>query len=91
MLVNLQVFMHLSCVAARHSNYQPNHDMKNNTYYTALKTALASAFAQGSSIWGSYLDNLGSYDYAVLTVMWQDYGIGSDSILGFAEKIRKGK
>lgn len=27
MLVNLQVFMHLSCVAARHSNYQPNHEM----------------------------------------------------------------
>jgi hypothetical protein len=63
--------------------------MKNNNYYTALKSALVSAFAQGSSIMGTYLSNLGSYDYAVLTVMWQDYGDGSDSILSFAEKIRK--
>jgi hypothetical protein len=31
MLVNLQVFMHLSCVAASDANYQPKQDMKTAT------------------------------------------------------------
>ena len=61
-----------------------------NPEYTALlKSALTAAFGQESSFYGSYLDNLGSYDYSVLTVMWQDYGLGTDSILSFAEKIRR--
>ena len=53
-----------------------------------LKSALAFAFDQGAAITGSYLDNLGAYDYACLTVLWQDLGFGDDSILSFAEKIR---
>jgi hypothetical protein len=62
--------------------------MSNNNQ-AALKSAITLAFAQGSTLIGSYLDNLGVYDYAVLTVMWQDLGLGDDSILRFAEKIRK--
>jgi len=62
--------------------------MSNNNQ-AALKSAITLAFAQGSTLIGSYLDNLGVYDYAVLTVMWQDLGLGDDSILSFAEKIRK--
>ena len=55
----------------------------------SLKSSLALSFSQHSSILGSYLDNLSAYDYAVLVVAWQDYGKGSDSMLSFAEKIRK--
>ena len=60
------------------------------TQIASLKSAIIIAFNQGSSLCGSYLDNIGAYDYSVLTVMWQDNGEGHDSILSFAEKIRKG-
>jgi hypothetical protein len=63
--------------------------MSNTNQTAALKSALTCAFAQGSSLLGSYLDNLGAYDYAVLTVLWQDRGLGEDSILSFAEKVRR--
>jgi hypothetical protein len=62
--------------------------MSNTNQLTALKSTLTLAFAQGSTLLGSYLDNLGAYDYAVLTVLWQDFGLGDDSILSFAEKVR---
>jgi hypothetical protein len=55
----------------------------------ALKSAITLAFAQGATLMDSYLDNLGAYDYAVLIVLWQDLGLGDDSILSFAEKVRK--
>ena len=62
------------------------------TYQLAdIRPALNIAFSQRSSLLGSYLDNLGAYEYAVLTVLWQDLGRGNDSILSFAEKIRKAK
>jgi hypothetical protein len=54
-----------------------------------LKSPLVIALAKGSSLMGSYLDNLGSYHYAILTILWQDFGAGTDSILSFAEKIRR--
>lgn len=63
--------------------------MNNTNQLAALKSALTLAFGQGSTLMGSYLDNLGAYDYAVLTVMWQDLGLGNDSILSFAEKVRR--
>ena len=63
--------------------------MNNSDQLADLKSALVLAFAQGSTILGSYLDNLGAYHYAVLTVLWQDSGLGHDSILSFAEKVRK--
>ena len=63
--------------------------MSNTNNTTTLKSALTLAFAQGSTLMGSYLDNLGAYDYAVLTVLWQDIGFGDDSILSFAEKVRR--
>jgi hypothetical protein len=53
-----------------------------------IKSALTIAFNQGFTLVGSYLDNLGAYDYALLSVLWQDHGAGDDSLLGFAEKIR---
>ena len=63
--------------------------MSNTNHTAALKSALTLAFSQGSTLMGSYLDNLCAYDYAVLTVMWQDNGLGEDSILSYAEKIRR--
>jgi type IV secretory pathway VirB10-like protein len=63
--------------------------MSNTNQLAALKSALTLAFAQGSTLMGSYLDNLGVYDYAVLTVLWQELGLGDDSILSFAEKVRR--
>jgi len=65
--------------------------MSNTKLHTAstLRPAILSAFDAGSSLLGSYLDNMGAFDYAVLVVLWQDHGAGDDSILSFAEKIRK--
>jgi hypothetical protein len=63
--------------------------MSNTNQLATLKSAITLAFAQGSTLMGSYLDNLGVYDYAVLTVLWQDLGFGNDSILSFAEKVRR--
>jgi hypothetical protein len=56
---------------------------------STLRQPLTESFAAGSpTLAGSYLDNLGAYYYAVLTVAWQDHGSVNDSILSFAEKIR---
>ena len=63
--------------------------MSNADHLTALKSALTVAFDQGSTLTGSYLDNLGAYHYAVLTLLWQDIGLDDDSILSFAEKVRR--
>jgi hypothetical protein len=63
--------------------------MTNTNQLATLKSALTLAFVQGSTLMGSYLDNLGVYDYVVLTVFWQDLGLGDESILSFAEKIRR--
>jgi hypothetical protein len=63
--------------------------MSDTNQLAALNSALTLAFAQGSTLMGSYLDNLGVYDYSVLTVLWQDFGLGDDSILSFAEKVRR--
>jgi hypothetical protein len=65
--------------------------MNSAAQISDLKLALSNAFAQGSTLLGSYLDNVGAYHYAVLTVLWQDFGTCEDSILSFAEKIRKGQ
>jgi hypothetical protein len=62
------------------------HNMTN-----ILRPALKEAFAKGFALAGSYLDNLGSYHMATLEVAWESYGEGTDSLLSFAEKIRKGK
>lgn len=54
-----------------------------------LKEALTAAFNEPYSLLGSYLDNLGVYHMALLEVVWEHKGSQSDSILGYAEKIRK--
>jgi hypothetical protein len=44
-LVNLQVFMHLSPVAASDANYQPNQDMK---YSFTIRTSYRAPFTRTS-------------------------------------------
>lgn len=56
-----------------------------------LRPAIKEAFQKGFTFTGSYLDNLGSYHMAALEVSWESYGEGTDSLLSFAEKIRKGR
>ncbi len=54
-----------------------------------LKASLQEAFKSYNSIFGSYLDALDVTSRAWLEVLWQDNGRGTESILGYAERIRK--
>jgi hypothetical protein len=58
--------------------------------FEILKKALALAYNQGWRFGGSYLENITPEQYAATADLWKEFGLGEDSILSFADKLRRG-